>query len=250
MLDDEQTGKIAFCVHEMLDHLADFEPRRWFTRLRDSVENLKPENGDETAKDLASLEIVEEEAAKLQIVERSELAPGWVVDEPVLCIGGRTVLDEAAAAMLAQVLEKRGLDAKLLPPDALSAGEIASLADTEAKLVCLSYLGLGTGPAHIRYLVRRLRRILPAGTCILIAYWGEHGDSEQFKALLDTTDADAYAHSLAEAVDICLKAARGELSCAEEGDETKGDEGGERKLGPSPQRKAARKSKKVVAGTA
>jgi predicted PurR-regulated permease PerM len=210
-LDDEQTERIAGCVHEMLDNLADFEPRRWFERFRGKVE---AGNGEEAAKGLASLEAVEEEAEKLQTVERSQLAPGWAaVDEPVLCIGGRTVLDEAAAAMLAQVLEKRGLDAKLLPPDALSAGKITSLADTEAKFVCLSYLGLGTGPAHIRYLVKRLRRILPAGTCILIAYWAEAGESASVKELLDTTDADAYANSLEEAVDICLKAAKGELPC-------------------------------------
>jgi hypothetical protein len=82
------------------------------------------------------------------------------VDEPVLCIGGRNVLDEAAADRLAEVLEKRGLDAKSLAPETLSAGHITSLANTQAKLIALSYLGLGTGPAHIRYLMRRLRRIL------------------------------------------------------------------------------------------
>ncbi len=78
--------------------------------------------------------------------------------------------------MLAEVLKKRGLGAKALAPEAISAGHIASLAGTEAKLVCLSYLGLGTGPAHIRYLVRRLRRILPQGTLILVCYWTEEGN--------------------------------------------------------------------------
>ncbi len=74
--------------------------------------------------------------------------------------------------MLAEVLKKRGLGAKALDPDAISAGHIASLAKTEAKLVCLSYLGLGAGPALIRYVVRRLRRILPQGTAIIVCYLG------------------------------------------------------------------------------
>ena len=103
------------------------------------------------------------------MVERHELAPGWVVDAPVLSIGGRSDLDEAAASMLAEVLKKRGLNAKAHPVEAISAGHIASLQGTEAKLVCLNYLGLGSGPAHIRYVVRRLRRILPEGTHILVA---------------------------------------------------------------------------------
>ncbi len=100
-----------------------------------------------------------------------------MVDVPVLCIGGRSMLDEAAGAMLAAVLAKRGLGAKALPPEEISAGHITTLASTKAKAVCLSYLGLGAGPAHIRYLVRRLRRILPKGTLILVAYWHEEDDA-------------------------------------------------------------------------
>ena len=211
MLDNGQADKIAATVKEMLDNLADFEPRRWFGKLRP-----KAEKAEETG--LASLAAAEEDedAEVLPIIERGELAPGWVVDEPILSIGGRTALDEAAAAMLAEVLKKRGLGAKALPPEAISAAHIASLATTEAKLVCLSYLGMGTGPAHIRYLVRRLRRILPEGTSILVCFWADESDPEAIKALLATAEADAYATSLHEAVEFCVKAAKGELAMKEE----------------------------------
>jgi len=120
-----------------------------------------------------------------------------VVDEPILCIGGRSALDEAAAAILAEVLKKRGL--------------IASLAGTEAKLVCLSYLGLGASPAHIRYLVRRLRRILPQGTTTLVCYWTDERETPAAKELLEAAEADAYATSLPQAVELCMAAAKGEL---------------------------------------
>jgi predicted PurR-regulated permease PerM len=209
-LDEAQSEKVAATVREMLDHLSDFEPHRWFAKLRG-----KPDNGkNDKVKDAgspASLAADEDEAGTVPVVERLELAAGWAVDEPILCIGGRSALDKAAATMLAEVLKKRGLGAKALAPEAISAGHVASLAKTETKLVCLSYLGLGTGPAQIRYLVRRLRRTLPPGTPILVCYWSEEGDSVAAKALLETAEADGYATSLAEAVGLCVKAAKGEL---------------------------------------
>jgi hypothetical protein len=195
----------------MLDNLSVFEPRRWFASLRRKVE--KDDKEAEPAGGLASLEALDEdEEAGPPVVERHELAPGWVVDEPILTIGGRSDLDEAAASMLAEVLKKRGLNAKAHPVEAISAGHIASLQGTEARLVCLNYLGLGPGPAHIRYVVRRLRRILPDGTHILVAFFADEDDAEFVKALRETAEADAYATSLAEAVDHCVAAAKGELN--------------------------------------
>jgi predicted PurR-regulated permease PerM len=208
LLDEEQTAKIADTVKEMLANLADFEPRRWFFALRP-----KPATEEDAEGGLATLATAEngEQDQTLPVVKREELAPGWVVDEPILCIGGRSALDEAAAAILAEVLKKRGLGAKALGPEAISAGHIASLTGTEAKLVCLSYLGVGTSPAHVRYLVRRLRRILPQGTAILVCYWSDEGEAPAAKQLLEAAEADACATSLTQAVELCMAAAKGEL---------------------------------------
>jgi predicted PurR-regulated permease PerM len=204
----EQEKRIELTVREMLDNLADFEPRRWFSKLRQ-----KPEAQGDEQTGIAALDAAENGEAdeKLSVVERSELAPGWVVDEPILCIGGRNALDAAAADMLAGVLRKRGLGVKELGPEVISAGHISSLAGTEAKLVCLSYLGLGNGPAHIRYLVRRLRRTLPKGTLILVCYWTDEAEAGEARELLQHAETDSYATSLPEAVELCMKAAKGEL---------------------------------------
>ena len=216
-IDGDQEVKIANTVKEMMDNLADFEPRRWFAKLRPAPEkNGKEKNGKdkEEASGLATLAAAEngvDEHGKLPVVERNELAPGWVVDAPILSIGGRNALDAAAADMLAGVLRKRGLGVKEYGPEAVSAAHISTLTGTEAKLVCLSYLGLGNGPALIRYLVRRLRRTLPQDTSITVCFWAEEGDQLSVKSLLENTEADAYATSLAEAVQLCMKAARGEL---------------------------------------
>ena len=219
MLDAEQVGKIVATVTEMLDNLSDFEPRRWFSKLRP-----KPATEEEAQRGLASLTAAEngDDDEALPVVERHELAPGWVVDAPILSIGGRNALDAAAADMLAGVLRKRGLGVKELGPETISAAHISTLAGTEAKLVCLSYLGLGTGPAHIRYLVRRLRRILPDGTAILVCYWSDEGEAPAAKEALEAAEADAYATSLPEAVELCVAAAKGKL---------KGEDATE---GPSP----------------
>ena len=112
--------------------------------------------------------------------------------------------------MLAAVLSKRGLATDVLPHSAISAGEIAGLADRRPKLVCVSYLGFGSGPAQIRYLVRRLRRALPEGTAILVAYWERDETSGDVDGLLELVRADAYATSLHEAVEICVGRATGE----------------------------------------
>jgi hypothetical protein len=197
----------------MLENLADFAPRRWFGK------NHQKED-DKTAHGLASLKAAEagEDENETGAIDRATLAPGWREDDAILCLGGRTPLDEAAAALLAEILKRRGLGAKAPATEATSAGHIASLAGTKAKLVCLCYLGLGAGPAHIRYLVRRLRRILPEGTAILVAYFPNGSGTGSVKEMLAAAEADSYAASLKEAADVAVATAKGEIKCKESGE--------------------------------
>jgi hypothetical protein len=62
---------------------------------------------------------------------------------------------------------------------------------------------------------------LPEGTLILVCFWAEAPESPSVKSLLATTDADAYATSLSESVEICLSAAKGELQWGATGGEGK-----------------------------
>ncbi|HET9936671.1 MAG TPA: AI-2E family transporter [Methyloceanibacter sp.] len=206
LLDAERAQRVSNTVKEMLENLADFAPRRWFAK------NHQKEN-DDKATGLASLKAAEagEDEGETGAIDRAELAPGWREDDAILCVGGRTPLDEAAAALLAEILKRRGLGAKAPATEATSAGHIASLAGTEAKLVCLCYLGLGTGPAHVRYLVKRLRRILPEGTAILVAYFPNGSGAGSVKEMLAAAEADSYAASLKEAADIAVATAKGEI---------------------------------------
>ena len=117
--------------------------------------------------------------------------------------------------MLAGILQRHGLKARAVPSEAISAAHIVSLEASKAKLVCLSYLGTGGSDAHIRYLVRRLRRILPEGAMVLVGYWADERESRAVKALEATAEADAYATSLREAAELCLNAARSQQASTE-----------------------------------
>ena len=205
-LDEENLKRINTTVKEIMDDLADFEPRRWFRKVVAPVEQKK--DAQEAQTGLASLSTMEEvDEEPLPILGPADLAPGWEEEGSVLCIGGRTLLDEAAAAMLAALLNKHGLKARVAESETISAGNIVSLEAAKAKLVCLSFLGIGSSSAQVRYLVRRLQRILPSGSIILVGYWTDDATGAPVKALKETAEADAYATSLHEAAESAVDAA-------------------------------------------
>jgi hypothetical protein len=204
-LDEENLNCINTTVKEIMDDLADFEPRRWFRK----AEPVEKKDAEEAQNGLASLSTMDEaDEEPLPILEPAALAPGWEEEDSVVCIGGRTPLDEAAAAMLAGLLKKHGLKPRVVENKAISAGNIVSLEAAKAKLVCLSFLGIGSSPAQMRYLVRRLRRILPSSCMILVGYWTDDVAGAPVKALKETAEADAYATSFHEAAEIAVDAAR------------------------------------------
>jgi predicted PurR-regulated permease PerM len=205
-LDEANLERISTTVEEIMDDLSDFEPQRWFRKVKPGGKKVGPE---EEQSGLASLSAMyEADDEPLPILESGALAPGWQEDNSVLCIGGRTPLDEAAATMLAALLEKHGLNALALKNEAISPGHIVSLDANNARLVCLSFLSIGNTPAQVRYLVRRLRRIVPPGCKILVGYWvGDEGHA-RIKSIEEAAEADAFATSFHEAAEFAVNAAR------------------------------------------
>ncbi len=131
------------------------------------------------------------------------------VRKPVLCVAGRHALDEAAAAVLAQTLEKHGMAAKVESPELLTVGGILHLSGAGAQIICLSYLGGEVSAARARYAVRRLRRRLPEAR-ILAAFW--LCDPETANELCAQTKADACVTRLADAVRFCVDEAKAQES--------------------------------------
>ena len=117
----------------------------------------------------------------------------------ILCIAGRGSLDEAAAAILAQLLRRQGISTRIVSSREVSTANILRLQSDGARLVCLSYLQ-PEGFTGARYIVRRLRRSLP-GTKIFIGAWAyTQGQTDQSEAL-KATEADFVANSLESAVE-------------------------------------------------
>jgi predicted PurR-regulated permease PerM len=206
VLDEEKLKRISTTVEEIMDDLADFEPRRWFRKVNPAEKKEEAEEAQTGLASLSTMDKVEEEP--LPILGPTDLAPGWEEENSVLCIGGRTLLDAAAASMLAGLLKKHGLKARAAASEAISAGHIVSLDAAKAKLVCLSFLSVRSSPAQVRYFVRRLRRILPSGCMIVVGCWDDDDAAAPLKVLEETAEADAYATSLREGAKIAVDAAR------------------------------------------
>lgn len=131
----------------------------------------------------------------------------WRAERAVLCIAGRGPLDEAGSAMLAQLLGKHGFGAEVVPHEAVARDRVNYLDVSGVGMVCISYLEISGNPAHLRYLLRRLRQRLPAGTPILVGLWPAEEAVLKDPQLQKTVGADHYVSSLREAVDVCLRLA-------------------------------------------
>ena len=135
----------------------------------------------------------------------AEPLAGHVI-EPVL-FGQSTGLDEAAATMLTQLLEKHGLAATVQPFTDVASVKTFKIDALDAPLVCLSYFGAVANPAHVRYLIPRLKRLMPHAK-FLAGYWmlGEdRGKGEDWRTAVG---AHFMATSLTDAVAICVREAR------------------------------------------
>jgi len=139
---------------------------------------------------------------------RAELPAVWQGVKPVLCIAGRGPLDEAASAMLVQLLGKHGLGARLTPYEAASRERMETLDVEGVAMVCISYLDISGSPAHLRYLMQRLRRKLPEGAPILVGLWPSEDAALTDQMIQKEIGADYFTSSLRDAVNACLKAAR------------------------------------------
>jgi hypothetical protein len=120
----------------------------------------------------------------------------------VLCLPSRSPLDQTAASMLAQVLTKRGASAVSLPFERAGLETLLTAEMRAAKIVCLSYFGMASKPAHVRYVIRRLRRLMPKAT-FLACFWMLKDDRTKLEEWKTSVNAEFAASSIEEAANIC-----------------------------------------------
>ena len=132
------------------------------------------------------------------------LGPPWSTKQPVLCIAGRGPLDDAAAAMLAQLLGKHGVGARPVPHAAVARSQIGELDPATIAMVCICYVEISGSPSHLRYLLRRLRQQLP-GVPVLVGLWPAGEQVLHDERLRRAIGADLTASTLTDAVNMCLR---------------------------------------------
>jgi hypothetical protein len=82
----------------------------------------------------------------------------------------RGPFDDSVARMLLQLLEKHGLGGCVETNAAVSSSNIVRLNSTGVTVVCLSYLDLGSSPAHLRHSIKRIRRQIADAT-LIVGLW-------------------------------------------------------------------------------
>ena len=193
-LDPERLAKIRDAVSEFASDISDQDDR-------------PPAKGNLTtdAEASSAVESVAENALyeDLPILSKDDLPPEWQGEHPVLCVGGRSLIDEAAAIMLGQLSTAHGLSARVEGAEALSTANIFRLETAGVAVVCLVYMD-ASGPAHMRYSVRRLRRKLPKAT-IILGCWMKDMDPAALESLREGAKADLAAASLGGALKLCLE---------------------------------------------
>lgn len=122
----------------------------------------------------------------------------------VACIAGRGPFDDAVAAMLVQLLEQRHVEAKAFAHGAASRNAVGQLDLAGVGVLVLSYLELAGSPAHLRYLIKRLRQRAP-GAAIVVGLWPEEDSALSSQEVQLTIGADRYVRSLSEATEAAMQ---------------------------------------------
>ena len=125
----------------------------------------------------------------------------------MLCIAGRGPLDEAAALLLVDMLDKYGVGARVVSSDQTSAAQIdESGLRTACSVACVSYLEPGTYK-NARYQVRRLRKRMP-GVPVMAMFWGLGDDHSRYLDSIEATECDVVTTGLKETIHHILAFAR------------------------------------------
>ena len=116
----------------------------------------------------------------------------------VLCVGGRGELDDAAAAMLAQVLTAQGATARMIEHHTMAHTSIKGLDLSRAHAIVIGFLN-AESVAHARYMVRRLKRS-QGSLRVGVVFWTLTEDAIGHARLSATINCDFVAHTMSQAV--------------------------------------------------
>lgn len=199
VLDLDQLERIKSTIKVLVNGLAGYDDRQPPASKSDKGAVKPPD--DET-------ELATNPDPKTVAPAEENLLPAWHASGAVLCIAGRGPLDEAASSMLVQLLGKHGLGARLVGYGEVSRENVETLDVEGVAMACVSYLDITGSPAHLRYLMQRLRQRLPHGAPILVGLWPSQDATLTDKQVQQSIGATYFTSSLAATVTSCVGAAR------------------------------------------
>ena len=165
------------------------------------VENLADHEDDE------DLEADEEAESDRKAPEKAgkksfKSKPDEPVEESrvVMSAGGRGDLDDAAAVIMGDVLERRDFEVRDIAHDELESANIGKLDFTGVSVIHVSYLNISS-MAHARYLVRRIRR-KNGRIKIVISFWSDSAGKVDGEKIVGSTRNCHFAGSVESALEI------------------------------------------------
>ncbi|GJD94916.1 AI-2E family transporter [Methylobacterium iners] len=135
-----------------------------------------------------------------------EIPAPWREKGAVLCVAGRSFIDEAACAILAQLLARRGVGTRVVPFSDVARANITNFEPGPARMVCIVSLAISGEPTHLRRLVGRLRRRVSEAR-VVVGLWQADDDALSDDAQRRAVGADEFVASFRSAVETVLAAA-------------------------------------------
>ncbi len=145
-----------------------------------------------------NLTMQEDPEAREASVSHETVPADWQ-SKPVLCVAGRSTLDHAAASLLAHLLERQGIGARIATFEDVSPSNVGDLKCDGVRVICVSYLEPGS-PKNARYLARRLRKRMP-GLPLIAGFWSVIEDDTHYLDSFEATECDFLANNLRQAVE-------------------------------------------------
>ncbi|MBR0801491.1 AI-2E family transporter [Bradyrhizobium jicamae] len=175
-----------------------------FANLEDRIPDAGSSTNDVEA--VAALDAMSQTSMQeCAILDRQSLPAPWSADRAILCLGGASPLDDAAAALLAQLLDAHGLNAGTERLGRAIRGPGVG-ATRDSAVIFLSYLGDGKD-AQIRFAVRQLGRLAP-NVPVLVGCWSFDGGE---RSPVQGTPAYRVVRSFREGTAYCVRHAQADI---------------------------------------
>ena len=189
-----QVERIKEAVTTLVRELADYD-------------DVDPETASKASPDRSAAEDLPKHPAPDGAMPESLNLPAKWREKPIQCVAGRGPLDDATAAILAQLLEKHGLGAEIVAHEAVSRNAIGEFRRDGVPMVCVCYLDMSGHTSPLRFLLKRLRQRV-GDARLLVALWPSDHPVISDQKIRAALSADEYVTSLRDAVNACLKAAQ------------------------------------------